>query len=183
MNLTEAANKCVCDKGTTYRERHGYTEIYEGLIRPKCKMLEIGIGLGHSSDMWKIWDPSIEVTYLDIDPGCVESERKKGREAYVCDQSDPVSLQRIIETVGTSMLDVILDDGSHHPNHQVLTLIILWQCLKPGGQFFIEDLHTSVRYPVDMRAHHRIEAFAEQQGADLGFFRTRKLARLVKPLT
>ena len=183
MNLTEAANKAACDKGTTFSECHGYTQMYQDRIPTTCKMLEIGIGVGASSDMWKMWSPSIEVIYLDIERKCVENERRKGRESYVCDQSSVKALQNISTTIGSESMDVIIDDGSHHPDHQLLTLETLWQCLKPGGQFFIEDLHTSVHYPEEIRAHKRIDDFAKQQGAKLEYFCSDKLARIVKPAT
>jgi SAM-dependent methyltransferase len=181
MNLTEAANKCNCDKGTTFSECHGYTKIYEECIPKICRMLEIGIGVGASSDMWKLWSTDIDVTYLDIDPDCVESERRKGRKAYVCDQSSLEALQDVATSIGIDRMDVIIDDGSHHPDHQILTLETLWRCLKPGGQFFIEDLHTSVWYPEEIRAHKRIDSFAKQQAAKLEYFCSGKLARVVKP--
>ena len=38
------------------------------------------------------------------------------------------------------MLDVIIDDGSHQPEHQMLTASILRWHLAPGGVYVIEDV-------------------------------------------
>ena len=50
--------------------------------------------------------------------------------------------------------DVIIDDGSHRPMHQQISLVSLYPHLKPGGQYIIEDLHVapnSVRMLRDMQ--------------------------------
>jgi hypothetical protein len=39
--------------------------------------------------------------------------------------------------------DIIIDDGSHHWNHQITTLQQLFPFLKPGGFFVVEDIDTS----------------------------------------
>lgn len=39
--------------------------------------------------------------------------------------------------------DVVIDDGSHLPAHQLATLQNLWPLVKPGGIYCIEDLHES----------------------------------------
>jgi 2-polyprenyl-3-methyl-5-hydroxy-6-metoxy-1,4-benzoquinol methylase len=37
--------------------------------------------------------------------------------------------------------DFIIDDGSHVGQHITTSFKMLWQHLKPGGYYFIEDLH------------------------------------------
>lgn len=37
--------------------------------------------------------------------------------------------------------DIIIDDGSHISSHQILTFNVLWDKLKIGGLYFIEDIH------------------------------------------
>lgn len=36
---------------------------------------------------------------------------------------------------------MIIDDGYHASKHQQITLVSLWETLKPGGIYVIEDLH------------------------------------------
>ena len=47
----------------------------------------------------------------------------------------------IIEEIGE--VDLIIDDGSHVISHQQISLGFLFKYLKKGGQYWIEDLHTS----------------------------------------
>ena len=38
---------------------------------------------------------------------------------------------------------MIIDDGSHLPSHQLLSLETLWPSLAPGGLYIVEDVETS----------------------------------------
>ena len=63
---------------------------------------------------------------------------------YYADQSNISQLQYIINDIGKYSLDVIIDDGSHIPWHQVLSFDILFrELLAPGGTYIIEDIETS----------------------------------------
>lgn len=37
--------------------------------------------------------------------------------------------------------DILLDDGSHLPEHQFTTFVHLWSAIRPGGVLMIEDVH------------------------------------------
>ena len=41
------------------------------------------------------------------------------------------------------LLDVVIDDGSHYAQHQILTFEKLFPYIKDGGVYCIEDTHTS----------------------------------------
>lgn len=58
------------------------------------------------------------------------------------DQGDPNFLQNFIGSYGTDF-DIIIDDGGHTMQQQMLSLQILWQAIAPGGLYFCEDLETS----------------------------------------
>ncbi|MDA9821055.1 hypothetical protein N9C56_00790 [Paracoccaceae bacterium] len=58
------------------------------------------------------------------------------------DQSNALELDKFVATVGIKF-DVILDDGSHVPEHQILTINKLWDLVEPGGIYIIEDIKTS----------------------------------------
>ena len=58
------------------------------------------------------------------------------------DQSNALELDNFVATVGIKF-DCILDDGSHVPEHQILTINKLWDLVKPGGVYIIEDIETS----------------------------------------
>ena len=58
------------------------------------------------------------------------------------DQSNVHDLKNLINTI-TKPLFLILDDGSHVPEHQILTFDYLFDILLPGGTYIIEDIETS----------------------------------------
>jgi len=43
--------------------------------------------------------------------------------------------------------DIIIDDGSHVPYHQVFSFFSLWKAVVPGGLYVIEDLETNYWEP------------------------------------
>lgn len=181
MTLTEIANSLACDKGTTAYERHGYTQIYEGLIAPSSRMLEIGIDKGLSVTMWKQWSADLNLIAIDNNAECITSSVAAMCDARMCDQSDVSQLESLAESLGPESLDVIIDDGSHRPDDQLLTLETLWKCLRSGGRYFVEDLHTSNWFPMETRAPNRLKQFAGRNAAVMHFACQNKLACLVKP--
>ncbi len=60
-------------------------------------------------------------------------------KSWVCDQSNPRALFDLMGKV-PEMLDVIIDDGSHVTEHQILTAKTLFPYLKRGGVYIIEDV-------------------------------------------
>jgi len=59
---------------------------------------------------------------------------------FTGDQSDPHFLKSLTDKY---QYDIIIDDGSHFPQHQILTFQHLFSVLKPGGLYVVEDLETS----------------------------------------
>jgi len=45
-----------------------------------------------------------------------------------------------MKNFGEPVFDVIIDDGSHRPDHQQISLSFFFRKLKKGGLYFIEDL-------------------------------------------
>lgn len=181
MTLTQIANALGCDKGTEHHERHGYTEIYENRISLDARLLEIGIDSGLSVQMWKTWSPNIQLIAIDNRPECITKTVSELCDARECDQGNREQLALLAESIGDNALDVIIDDGSHRPDDQLLSIDMLFPCLKSGGRYFVEDLHTSNWFPVNTRSPYRLKRFATVTGSGLSFFCNRKLAMLVKP--
>lgn len=181
MSLTSIANFLQCDKGTAAFERHGYTEIYQQQLATCKRLIEIGIDKGLSLEMWRRWRPKMVVTAMDIIEEIIEREKQNGFDARLCDQSNESSLRQFATSIGESVVDAIIDDGSHRPDDQLLTLQELWPTMKPGGKYFIEDLHTSNWFPVSNRAPARLREFAKHQNALITFLCKNKLAVIVKP--
>lgn len=162
-SLTEIANNCGTDKGTigpsTVHGGHNYSDIYEaylGALRnERVSILEIGIGLkrkddpriahgrnsqgGGSIKMWDSYFSSGKIYGVDIVDGSFLSS---DTVTILCaDQSNEASLRELKSKLENIAFDVIIDDGSHVPDHQQMTLGVLFPLLKKGGVYFIEDLY------------------------------------------
>jgi hypothetical protein len=163
----------LCTLGAKYRtDKHNaknfpqegdLTSVYHGLLRDRRnevrKVLEIGIGhtvagregwmgtiddyhAGASLFMWEEYFPNAEIFALDI---VAEALINQGRiRSFLCDQSDENSLRGIIPTLGSDF-DLIIDDGSHMAEHQILTANIFMPLLGPKGIYVIEDIHLKDR--------------------------------------
>jgi hypothetical protein len=93
--------------------------------------------------MWQKYFPRGKIVGLDVnDASHLNSERV---QTYVVDQGSRNDLEQFVLTVRNILFDVIVDDGSHRPDHQQLTLGLLFPLLKVGGLYFIEDLTNNGR--------------------------------------
>lgn len=140
--LTDIANRQKTDKGTEHYEKHGYTEVYDRYIPETgyCKLLEIGIWHGDSLRMWNEYNHEIEIHALDIDKDVKQYiEQPNPYHIYIGDQTDESLINYIAKEAAP--FNFIIDDGSHQGDHIVASFKLLWQHIKPGGYYFIEDLH------------------------------------------
>jgi SAM-dependent methyltransferase len=119
------------DKGSL----HSYIDVYEReMVKTRdIDLLEIGVWEGHSLAMWGEYLKSSRVVGVDVDV----SRCKFDVDARLCDGTNAEGLQA---TLGDSKFDYIIDDGSHRVEHQVKSFQVLWDRVKPGGVYFIEDI-------------------------------------------
>jgi len=122
---------------------HGYQRIYpwflNNLKNENVNVLEIGIDKTESLKFWKGYFKNVNLHGIDIDPNDFHDKSVK---IYRVDQSKEKELENFIEEVGVKF-DIILDDGSHVPMHQITTIEKLWRALEPSGVYIIEDIETS----------------------------------------
>lgn len=122
---------------------HGYHRFYPWFLahlrQARVTMLEIGIDQTKSLKLWSGYFDDLDLHGIDIDEKTFDGDAVT---LHQVDQSDPAQLDAFVDRIGLSF-DVILDDGSHIPDHQLLTLQKLWPILKPGGVYIIEDIETS----------------------------------------
>lgn len=105
------------------------------------RVLEIGLAQGGSLQLWRDWlGAGASVVGLDLDPTCKRFEAE-GFPIYIGDQGDPELLARIAAAHGP--FDIVIDDGSHIPRHQIASFKALWPHVKAGGVYVCEDLHTN----------------------------------------
>lgn len=122
-----------------------YFPIYEQYLDPyrgrAVTMLEIGVSQGGSLQMWRHYlGRRAAVVGFDIEPRVTELT-EPGIDVLVGDQSDPVFLKSLCDGYGP--FDIVLDDGSHLPEHQIVSITHLWPHLAVGGVYLVEDLHSN----------------------------------------
>lgn len=145
MTLTEIANKLGIDKGTEHYEKHSYTLVYDELLKPYkengLRLFEIGINdpryLNSSVHMWSQYFDDLYFVGFDI-KDCSRFDNDK-IHTFQGDQGNVDDLNKCIEKFG-SEYDVIIDDGSHFHEHHMISFNTLYQHLKKGGYYIIEDL-------------------------------------------
>jgi hypothetical protein len=123
---------------------HSYTPFYEELLKGKKieSVLEIGIcsndtaGSGPSLQMWNDYFPKAEIYGID---NCPWVMRNIGRiRSFEVDQSSTDDLELFVKCGLT--FDLIVDDGSHQVEDQILSANMLVKILNPGGLYIIEDV-------------------------------------------
>jgi cephalosporin hydroxylase len=153
--LCQLADKHMTDKGgtsTTYGgvpgdTCHTYTPAYHAMLGDRRetvrRVLEVGVNAGSSLRMWEEYFPAAEVIGFDIRPEVLFSA---GRiRCYLADQGDGQSLLSAVAAAGGGPFDLIIDDGSHQDEHQVVTAETLLPLLAPGGVYVIEDIDIDCR--------------------------------------
>ncbi len=124
--------------------QHGYHRFYPWFLREfqgkEVRLLEIGLDRLGSVRLWRrYFADGLRLHGIDRDEKLSDDANT---QFHKVDQGSAEDLQRFVASVGTTF-DVILDDGSHVPRHQMSSLAILWPLLAPGGVYIIEDIETS----------------------------------------
>ena len=125
-----------------WKWRH-YFEVYDRYFRPfkaaqPC-LLEVGIFSGGSLDMWQAYfGAGARVIGVDIEPACKAYERE-GVEVLIGDQADRRFWRAAL--TGLPPLDLVLDDGGHQTEQQVVTFEEVFPHIAPGGIYICEDVH------------------------------------------
>lgn len=103
--------------------------------------LEIGVFQGGSLLMWKNYFHQNSIIHgIDFNPDCKNFE-SNNIYIHIGSQSDKVFLEDLLSKV--PFFDIIIDDGGHKMNQQIISFEILFKHLKPGGIYICEDTHTS----------------------------------------
>lgn len=148
--LCELATKYGTDKCNWHHYTPHYHEMFKERRYQVRKVLEIGIGdssmknpsgepyqPGASLRMWESYFPCAQIFALDNNASVLFSA---GRiRSFLCDQGNEQWLRDIPGVIGGDF-DLIVDDGSHVPEHQVNTAKILVPLLAPNGIYVIEDV-------------------------------------------
>jgi hypothetical protein len=131
-----------------HREGHGiwkfvhYFEVYDrhfARFRGKdVHVLEIGVYSGGSLEMWRnYFGPRCKVYGVDIEPRCKAYESESVR-VFIGDQADRDFWKRVKREV--PVLDIVIDDGGHAPEQQIVSIEELLPHLRPSGLYLCEDV-------------------------------------------
>ena len=100
--------------------------------------MEVGVYSGGSLEMWKrYFGEHATIHGVDIQEACRAYEAR-GVHVHVGDQGDRAFWKRFKK--GVPFIDVLIDDGGHHPNEMRVTFEELFPILRPGGVYICEDI-------------------------------------------
>jgi len=135
------------DKGNGVGLRHGYVRVYAAALAHlrggPLKLLEIGLSVARdggfcpSLAMWADWLPEAEIVGIDLDD--YAAFRHPRCRTRIVDQTDRAAVLDLARAEGP--FDVVVDDGAHLSDAQQTSFFALFPAVKPGGFYFVEDLH------------------------------------------
>ncbi len=119
-----------------------YFDIYHRhlakFVGTAAQVVEIGIYSGGSLEMWRrYFGDQCRIAGIDIEPACRAYSDQA--EIFIGDQADRKFWAEFRRQVPS--FDVVLDDGGHQPEQQMVTLEETLPYLKPGGVYICEDIH------------------------------------------
>lgn len=143
MNLKElmAKNGYTTDKDTTHSYLEPYDELFARYQHQPVKLLEIGNNGGESIKLWDDYFDNVEITGLEINVVEPLQELNKRDNVNIhmgVDAYADATFERFRDS-GVKY-DIIIDDGSHLPNHQAYALARWIDLLTDDGLMVVEDI-------------------------------------------
>jgi hypothetical protein len=125
-----------------------YHRHFQRFVGRDVNILEIGIYSGGSLRMWKeYFGPRCTVYGVDIEPAC-KVYQDDGIEVLIGDQSDRLFWHHARNHLPP--IDILIDDGGHQPEQQIITLEETLPYMRSGSVYLCEDIH---------RDHNRFAAY------------------------
>ena len=126
-------------KHTTYFKI--YDELFSAYRDKDIIFVEIGVLNGGSLFMWRdFFGSKARIIGIDLNPNAKKWE-KFGFEIFIGSQSNENFWNKFKKEVGP--IDIVIDDGGHTYEQQIITTEALVDSIKDGGLIVIEDTHTS----------------------------------------
>lgn len=153
LSLDQLGVKHRTDKASTispsgHKPAHNYLVKYDHFLehlkpRKDVDILELGAGegerMGASVKVWAEYFPlSNPIHVAEINP-----EARTLKTDRIVPRIGDLSDSRFLDKLSEARWDLIIDDASHHWDHQIQALASLFVSVKPGGIYIIEDIHTS----------------------------------------
>lgn len=133
-------------KSPYYSLKHtSYFPIYDELLQKFVGLpiifLEVGILDGGSLFMWRDFlGENARIIGVDLNPEAIKW-REHGFEIFIGDQSNPDFWENLYGELGD--IDIVLDDGGHRNDQQMVTVECSLANIRDGGLIIIEDTQTS----------------------------------------
>lgn len=121
-------------------------------------VVEVGVQEGNSVRMWQEYFPNALIHGLEIDARYKIHEDTRIR-IWVCDSTDQAHVEDVVSRIDGE-IDLVIDDGSHHPFDQIKTFKNFFPHLADGGIYFVEDVGAT-RGPLRLRGLHAFMELAE----------------------
>ena len=102
-------------------------------------MVEVGIFSGGSLGMWnEYFGDGVHIHGIDIEQAC-RCYETDNISVHIGDQEDRAFWGRFREQVES--VNILLDDGGHTPDQQMVTLEEMLPVMPPGSVYVCEDIH------------------------------------------
>lgn len=145
-NLRDSAIREAFDQSPYRSIKHSsYFAVYDRFLAAyrdrKFTFVEIGVLDGGSLFMWRqYFGPNARIIGVDLNPKAKRWE-EHGFEIFIGNQSNSEFWAQFVAEVGE--IDVVLDDGGHTFQQQMVTVEALLPVVRDGGLLMVEDTHTS----------------------------------------
>lgn len=124
-----------------------YFSVYEKWFAPyrdkEIVFVEIGVQNGGSIQMWRnYFGKDTKIVGIDIDEDCKQFEdAEQNVFVEIGSQDDPNFWHAFRKKY--PRVDILLDDGGHRCDQQIITFREMFPHIKDGGLYMCEDCHTS----------------------------------------
>lgn len=145
--------------GTDKADIHSYTGVYEHLMSPyrskkHINLLEIGVHFGGSSILWQEFLENSTLYLVDVIDERHQSVVEKLSDRHKFYTMDAYSEEsfNVLSSDCPNGFDIVIDDGPHSLESQILCIKRFLPVLKDGGIMIIEDLQ-SFDWVDELRKH------------------------------
>lgn len=127
----------------TDKYQHGFINVYEPYFNQMLdskNILEIGVYFGGSLQYLSDKFTNAKIYGMDIEnKSQYDTDKIK---TYICNQENRTDLNVFLNKTNVDF-DIIIDDGGHTMKQQQVSFGVLFNKVRSGGLYILEDLHTS----------------------------------------
>lgn len=135
-----------------------YDILLEEYIGKDITFVEIGVLDGGSLFMWRdFFGENARIIGIEINESA-KAWRDHGFEIFIGSQGDPKFWKNFYNEVGS--VDVVLDDGGHTYQQQIVTVESSLPHINHGGKIIVEDTYTSYQKEYGYPSNHTFTKYA-----------------------